>query len=695
MGTFGNYSGTWSRRVAAGAAVGFGLAIGHVGSAAAQSQSCTPPASPPMMTIQIYNNSPDHNIYPVLSAGSKKGVDEWLQAIFCVTQSTAPSHKYPQASQYRFYINPKGVGIPPKGMVTINLPLYTQLVQTVSPNLEGQYIDWWQGGRIEIFEANLSTAAPPAALTYLLGQEQTPVTPVKFAPTCTGLICQPLTLYSASIGLPSGAPSQLLEYTLGAKNAPPPCQSPADCLLLSLDTKNLDIDVSYVDATYLPAAMEPFGNPGNQTGYVGTLQAIDAFRNAMQTWRQQSNYTGWPLLSFQGQVDATKPKIPSAIHIFGRDPNGLANPPFGYPADLYPLPTKDNPNPWPPITKMQQNWTTCINAPTTQYCQWMVDVKTLFEANYREYVKLYKDPTFACNTDMMHPNPVALNDVTVLRNVYGWSPFNDYCKNPEYNLLQNTPGYYMGDPPNRTYPGYQAVKNEFDDLQIAGYPPAPPLPRNLSPEFDPYTTLIHGANYLNIPNAYAYSVDDAVGNLQAYGTGMVIVVGGSYGLPNVYPATLPVQFGFGPKTCAVPLNMDGSCPNNNFITMTRYGVCTSDPTKGPNTFPVNLIYTSFIVGGSQDPASPKNCPLSLQDSTGRIYRLTITQKPEYTPLIPVGGKPPGPDTGNHAVIDCSANNNDAVALRWCKTVFAYTQQGFGGKGAQDTPYVIAPAPFAN
>lgn len=73
MGTFGNYSGTWSRRVAAGAAVGFGLAIGHVGSAAAQSQSCTPPASPPMMTIQIYNNSPDHNIYPVLSAGSRRG----------------------------------------------------------------------------------------------------------------------------------------------------------------------------------------------------------------------------------------------------------------------------------------------------------------------------------------------------------------------------------------------------------------------------------------------------------------------------------------------------------------------------------------------------------------------------------------------------------------------------------------------
>src|ERR1700730_17437254 len=81
----------------------------------------------------------------------------------------------------------------------------------------------------------------------------------------------------------------------------------------------------------------------------------------------------------------------------------------------------------------------------------------------------YSDPSFGCNSDKMHPNPVALTRALKLRSVHGWSPFNDNCTNAQGNLLENTPGYFMDvmidGKPVRTYAKYQAVKEEFDRLQ--------------------------------------------------------------------------------------------------------------------------------------------------------------------------------------------------------------------------------------
>ena len=37
---------------------------------------------------------------------------------------------------------------------------------------------------------------------------------------------------------------------------------------------------------------------------------------------------------------------------------------------------------------------------------------------------------------------------------------------------------------------------------------------------------------MNAPYTYAYSVDDAVGNMQTDGTGLIIAVGGPDNLPN-------------------------------------------------------------------------------------------------------------------------------------------------------------------
>ena len=53
---------------------------------------------------------------------------------------------------------------------------------------------------------------------------------------------------------------------------------------------------------------------------------------------------------------------------------------------------------------------------------------------------------------------------------------------------------------------------------------------------------------MNAPYTYAYSVDDAVGNMQTDGTGLIIAVGGPQSLPNKDHVTREVMFTFGYKS---------------------------------------------------------------------------------------------------------------------------------------------------
>src|SRR5262249_14498744 len=166
----------------------------------------------------------------------------------------------------------------------ITLPLYTQLVADVNPKEPDQYIDWWNGGRVSIYES--AGGMPPKALVvdYTMRATQTRVVPVAGAalPTCPN--CQqPLEIFKDTGGeLPSNDPNQLTEYTLAAINrAKDPYQ---------LDVKNVDYDVSYVDNAYLPAAMEPYNNP--IVGYVGTIQEIHPFQRALERFLHK--FKGWP-----------------------------------------------------------------------------------------------------------------------------------------------------------------------------------------------------------------------------------------------------------------------------------------------------------------------------------------------------------------------------------------------------------------
>ena len=579
--------------------------------------------SVPTMTIEIYNNSDTYNIYPVLSTGGHS-VDAWMQAAFQVPQAKLADYPYATPHTFRFYLNPTGVGIAPHGSITVSLPLYTQLVPSdqVNPKLNDQYIDWWNGGRISIYASPVSNGAPPKALVadYTARPSQKLLSPVAGAavPTCSA--CQqPLQLFEDFAGeLPSNDPSQLIEYTLGAIDlrADP----------YTLDVKNVDYDVSYVDNVYLPAAMEPYNNP--VVGWIGTVQDIDSFKNALQKFLNSPSFTGWP--QFVDNQGETLLRIPSALHIMQDQTN------------LTPAP------PWAPVENMKNLWNRCTTGETGQICTEIRDVRDLFEANYQSYKSNYGSPLSGSCDQSKAPDPATLDQSAMLAHVYAWTPFNANCS-ANTNLLEDTPGYA-----ENNYAGYQSVKSEFDDL-------------NYSSDFNPYVKLIHDPQYLNAKYVYAYSVDDAVGNMQTSGEGMIIAVGGAAGLPNGSPATSPVHIPFGYAA-------------TDKVRFVKYGVCTDIPDQD-----VNPHFTSFDLSATQI----SDCTLSFVDnqSPANLYYFKIKTQPPY-PSRPPDGEPI-PDV-NKTMIDCSGNA-PSITQTWCVNIYGYTQGGLGAHSKEDD-YVSVPAP---
>jgi len=584
----------------------------------------------PTMTIKIYNSSALYSIYPVLSTGRNDAADPFMQAVFGLKQSELAANPYPKQHQFRIYINPKN-GIPPGGDVTLMLPFYSQLVPTkdIDPKQPDQYIDWWGGGRIEIFDGPKDGPAP-AAIKALFptkpGQEV--VKPVSNAavPTCDK--CEPLVFYKDPAGLKTNEPSQLLEYTLGAvKMKKDPVQ---------IDLKNVDFDVSYVDAAYLPVTMEPFNN--KHVGYVGSPMQIAAFKNALADFTQ-NGFPGWP--QFVDNQGKTILKVASPLHILAGDPDMTKGP-------------------WAPITALSTNWKACIGNMLERRglkkpkglrgvepqggvdgCDDMRAVRTLFWANYQNYTKNY-DQYITDGKCTKGTEPIDFHEDLMISHVYGWGPFNENCKS-NVNLLEDTPGYADDNGAN-----YQKVKDRFDDLQYMK-----------SGAFDPYVLLIHGEKYLNAPNAYAFSVDDAVGNIQAYGEGLIISVGGLKGMPNPNPATPPINIsvGYGPK---------------DEVRFTKYGVCTATPDTD-----VDPDYVSFAISVTDI----GDCPISLIDNKGKYYTFEVVKQPPYLRID-------HRTDASHAAIDCSANKDKTIRDGWCNGIFARAVPDT----KRDANYIITPAP---
>jgi len=610
----------------------------------------------PNMTIQIYNNSTTHNIYPVLFAGTKTSTDAWMQACFQLKDSQLAANPYPRASQYRMYINCCASGengIPPGGSVTVTLPLYSPLVGSINPKEAGQLIDWWQGGGINFFDSPVTETKPPAALQqhWKTDQGVNDVTPTSNAPTCSGG-CK-LHIFIAPNSIPNSDPQQLTEYTLGAQPINPKHTEAGQPAMLWVPD-NVDYDVSYVNYAYMPAVMEPYGN--RLIGYIGSPIKITDFSSAIAKWYASPLGADWPLYK-DAAGNAQAGKIPSALEIY------LNSAAFNDTSVFLPAPAKSK-----PIAAMTAEWETCVNQNGGDaICPLIRAVTDLLNANYKNYTDVYANDkhtwTYAWGCTGA---PVAKTEQVFLAHLYGWTPFLEGCTSTGANQLYTTPGY--NDPKKPL--NYAVVKADFDKLQYWVN-----VLQGDYGKFDPYVALVHGPDYLSAPYTYAYSVDDAVGNMQTDGSGLIIGVGGTENLPNPDHATPNVNFPYGYSS-----SYDGG------ISFTQYGRCTATPDTATVTYFTSFAVPEGIPGTS---SSVLNCTISMKDSKGRVYVFKLKGLPDQFSTNPYPSEAERA-TANANFIDCSGNTGQV--LNWCKVIYPYQQIDANDPRATVNYYVVMGAP---
>lgn len=314
-----------------------------------------------------------------------------------------------------------------------------------------------------------------------------------------------------------------------------------------IDTHYVDYDLSYVDQVYLPVAMEPAGN--QQVGYTGTTMDLIAFRNILN---QYINTYQWPIYT-QNPVYPS-PRVPGAYNVL------IGNQSLTQPA----------------ASNLTQafidNWNSCISDETNPRYADCAHVNALFQANYSNYKTVCGDTS-------------ALTTAHLLQNVYGWVSFA--CAG-QANPLQNTPNLPVGE-------SYATSVASYHSLEYSG-------------AFNEYVQLIHSKSQLNM-SAYAYSIDDAVGNMNQPGTGVVIAIGGSTGLPNGQPYV---------KDQIANINPGMPAPGSAAPYFSAYGICSA---SASNPLAKN---TSFQVQAVTYP-----CEISLEDSNQKQYHFTLTAAPPY------------------------------------------------------------------
>jgi hypothetical protein len=359
------------------------------------------------LTLTIINNTMNYNIYPVVTAGAKdvtptadNPASQWMQACFRVSFNNLATQRYPRDSQYRLYVNCCNAGengIPPGGSVKITLPFYSPLVQTINPNpdtkngIPAQFINWWQGGGINMFQALKSDGKPPQYLSdFWTADQANAVSPgapnlgnKANPPTCSTAGCG-LHFFRAPAGIDGWAPNQLIEYTMGAAGpdgnagaAKPTAPN------FVWDPTNIDYDVSNVNNTFMPAALEIDGNALVGTccaiGWVGSTVALETFATNITNWSSSTLGNGWPAyINQKNKPNTVAGKVPSALEIF----NDTAS--FNNTNTYSPAPATA-----PPIQRMTNLWADCFNNQPYAICGRIRDVNALLLGNYQNYVNVY------------------------------------------------------------------------------------------------------------------------------------------------------------------------------------------------------------------------------------------------------------------------------------------------------------------
>ncbi len=470
----------------------------------------TKPTSPnPLVkTLTIYNNSATQTVYPIIESGPKP-TDDWLQK--------QDSSFKGNSDNYRAYLTSGGapIGIPAGGRVVISVPFYSNLSGLDCKTANG-CIDWWNAARLYL---------TPDQGTYNTSfqddEKYVTTNPVKFGSSAKQLsyqiytagkqlvskgnltIMQTTNDKGAELAIPLYAPYQLTEYTFGSIGGP------------DFDTDSVDFDISYVDHVYMPVAMAP---QGFNMGYTGTVKTFDsAWDASLDNFVIDSGSGSSSDWGFYSSTDYPFPsgeyKLPGTYNMFSEI---LADQHIIDATHTHPSLT----NPLTADTNILNWWDTnvlvgsdmfstiaksCSSAPSASACAIWNDFLTEYKTYTSDFFK------YKCN---VNPDPKALsftpvkdNVAEMLQHIYGWVPFNSCPGNPgALKHVVNAPIDAGGDTP-------------VEDYKTLEYLPG----------FNPYVNFLHKT--LGI-NAYAFSIDDAVGNVQTQGTGLIVTVGGSKGLVN-------------------------------------------------------------------------------------------------------------------------------------------------------------------
>lgn len=406
---------------------------------------------------------------------------------------------------------------------------------------------WYNAGRIFIFTPNIEafesridptqqTKKGSTAACYEVNADKT---------DGLGVNCY---LGSAASSYPLDSPAQLTEYTFDADD-PVTGQKSSDPDKGRLMT---DIDLSYVDETFLPVAMAI--DTGGTAGFMGTSMSYADFNQRVAHFLQAANWsqfaaytrTNWPNNAFNDLISPTYHTM-GGYNLFNSvNTKATSNlykvtplpPPKPTPLPYFIENLTVDPSTYQPVnpsvtalTARWQQWLTgnpCAGgkAPANPaadqqgFCQdfqatvkWVWDQYMGFKANdpnYCKYIGGDAKPYIVDNTECL------------IHHIMGYTQGPNSGQLPEsvQAILRGVPW----NDPSSGKPLYQ-----YDKWLLFWAPYDSPYNLN------PFTRLIHDPTDGINAVAYSFSIDDKYGNFRDEGTGLIIDVGGNSYLPNKVP----------------------------------------------------------------------------------------------------------------------------------------------------------------
>jgi hypothetical protein len=607
--------------------------------------------------IRIFNNT-EKTIYVVLQGviqltdavgvlctktSPTTGGDVWLQAAFGdYSKCWAVTH------DYYVYVNPT-TGIKKGEFASFSVPWWSKRVPSASnPDL---YIDWWRGGRVYIFDDHNALNDSYSNFTSKDLVTFADKSPIVSCTAATGNACLSgeLKIYEVTAGgkqnIAKHSPFQLNEFTFA--DVHPIDSSPDSAKFLDF---NQGYNVSNVDQTYLPIAIEPVREPAD-IGWIGSISKVADFRTILErfTGTPEDPTANWPIYNNPKVPATNKPmypdagvRVPSTFELL----NFYMNPstfPDGVTKEIIPA--------TPPklVQDIMNQWTACtaekpVGCPDSAIYK---EENTVFTKSYQDYLTacVGKIPPY-----LMPVNGTKLPSlVAFLRFVYGWVPFNINCAQPDLPTADMPPA------------GSRAPI-DYINLQY-NYQTRSAAPKHW---FNPYVRFIHADPPVGLAaTAYAFSIDDQASFVSNSGGslpgGLIIAVGGPKGLPNTDPLPPPLPPVY--KYFSFTVGLGGA--KTDTTRWKSYALCGMEAV--PFRLEENDAYNLGV-----DPAVtkiPPKCTITLTDSKNNEYQLKILE---------ATGVPPGPIwpffcsptpskgcTGfDDKVVSCPGGD----ANTWCKAI---------------------------